>query len=286
MCSALALTATTTTVYAEKLKRPVLGGGHGGDSGDKSQTEAEKKLQEDTLGGAIAPRQKDHDIPGYAGSQADRIAGERDADGTGETDEEKPEMSSGFTQTAPGVIVQNNPFAPKHPLDNNKVSFGTPPKITYRPGFGPPLPALTADDMKRLAALAAQHVDINRLTEEQLTEMGLPPETSAAINGTRSPRIDGMLPTEFTVKATIDALMGLVMKQGAGEGRKKAAEAAYNRLSQMADGMRGMKSIPESTYVKMGVGDGYIQERQEGYSNGLGRLKEALDALEAIRKEE
>ena len=264
MCSALALTA-----HAEKIKRPTLGGG------DKGQTESEQKLMDDTLGGAIAPRQKDHDVPKYSGEQADRIAGESDADSTVEADGDKPKMASDPNE---------NPFAPKRQLSTSKISHGYVPQITYRPGFGPPLPAFTAEDMKRLAALEARHVDINRLTEEQLAEMGLPPETSAAINGLRSPRIDGMLPTEFTVKATIDGMMQLVT-QRQGEGRKQAAEAAYNRLSQMADGMRGMKSIPESTYVKMGVGDAYIQERKEGYTNGLGRLKEALEALEAIRKE-
>lgn len=257
-------------------------------------TDSEKTLIDKTLGGAIAP-QDDEGLEGldnYSGSLSDRIANDHQPDVDNTATGNKPKRPKLGKRPRPmlsepgrNIVKPFNPYAPTPVLRSNKVSFGTAPKITYIPGDGPPMPALTSDDIKRIARLASTHVNLNRLTPNMEEEYGLPSGTAAAYNRIRAPRVDGMLPTEFMVKSTIDSMMKLI-SQREGEARKKAAEAGYNRLSQMADTMRFMKSIPESTYAGLGMPDAYVEDEKEGYTVALDRLKEALEALDAIKKGE
>lgn len=177
----------------------------------------------------------------------------------------------------------NNPFAPKKPLSNNKVSFGSSPKITYKPGYtGEEFP-LTVEHLKLLSTLSANGMDFNRLNAKTEARVGLPPGTSKMLNNLKTPRIDGMLPPEFATKATVDAVMQIVAERE-GEDRRKAASAAYDRLSVMADGFRTLNTAPSSLYVKMGASDAYIKERGEGYNKSLDRLQEAMEALQKIKR--
>jgi hypothetical protein len=251
-------------------------------------TDAEKLLLDRTLGGAIAPQNDEglDDPNGYAGALSDRIANDGGFDSVDQKSGRK--MSAPKQRQQPAgmrrdVVKLFNPYAPVKLPQTNKISFGSAPKITYIPGFGPDVPALTADDIKILASLAANKITFNRLTPKMEQEYGLPIGTSEAINRVRSPRLDGMLPSEFAVKSTVDSIMSLVESRE-GESRKKAAAAAYQRLSVMADGFRQLNSVPKEIYTAMGTGDAYMKDTKEGYTNGLGRLQEAMEALDKIKR--
>ena len=178
--------------------------------------------------------------------------------------------------------VQRNPFGPKRDISTNKISFGDAPKMSYKPGYNGEFP-LTVEQLKLLAVLSAKGMDINRLNPETEKRIGFPPGTSKLLNSLKSPRIDGMLPPEFATKSTIDSVMKIVEERH-GEDRQKAARAAYDRLSVMADGLRTLNSTPSALYIKMGASDAYVKERAETYGKSLDRLHEAMEALDKLRR--
>jgi len=255
-------------------------------------TDEEKKLIDETMGGAIAPRNMDGiEVPRYSGEMSDRIANDRGNVITPEKDQrssKRPRLRSGLSFDKQfGHLKNENPYAPNSkPMSRpNTVSFGAPRKMSYLPGYQPDALILTSEQLKTLAILSHKRVNINRMTDDMEAEYGLPPGTSKMMNETQQLRIDGMLPFEAMTKTQVDSVMKLVAARQ-GEERRKAAEAGWDSLSSLADTMRFIKSIPESTYVAMGMSDTYISETKEDYGNSVGRLKEALDALEQIKKGE
>ena len=264
------------------LSAQVYAQGYNGLIPDNTKTPSAEKTDE-TYGGIVAPppdaRGTDKDPEGYTGL----IPGKTPAP---EVAAEDPYDADRKARNAPAQLKykkSNNPFATKKPLSNNKVSFGEAPKITYKPGYtGEEFP-LTVDQLKLLSTLSANGMDFNRLNAKTEARVGLPPGTSKMLNALKTPRIDGMLPPEFATKATVDAVMEIVAGRE-GEDRRKAAAAAYDRLSVMADGFRTLNSAPSTLYVKMGASDAYIKERGEGYNKSLDRLQEAMEALQKIKR--
>ena len=168
-------------------------------------------------------------------------------------------------------------------IGSDKFSTGPLPKISYPAGFSPRMRPLTLEDVKILAGLSARGIDFYHLPPEMEKRLHLPPGTSKALNNIGSARIDGMLPAEFSAKQQIDQQMNAISKLR-GEQRRKAAEAAYDQLSYIAGGYRTLHSIPDSIYGRMGVSDTYVKEEREGYGKSLDRFKDALDALDKIKK--
>ena len=267
------------------LSAQVFAQGYNGLMPDNKPSQSTSK-GDDTFGGIVAPapgtKQPD-EPPGYTGL----IPGKTDKAAEAAPD---PYDEDRKLRDTPASKVKykkvENPFAPKKLQSNNKVSFGEAPKITYKPGYRPgeEFP-LTVEQLKLLSTLSANGMDFNRLNAKTEARVGLPPGTSKMLNALKTPRIDGMLPPEFATKATVDAVMQIVGERE-GEDRRKAAAAAYDRLSVMADGFRTMNSAPSSLYVKMGASDMYIKERGEGYGKSLDRLQEAMEALQKIKRGE
>ncbi len=264
------------------LSAQVFAQGYSGLMPDDKPAQSTQK-GDDTYGGIVSPapgtRQPDEPA-GYTGL----IPGKTDK--AAEAGED-PYDADRKLRDKPAAKVKykkiDNPFAPKKLLSNNKVSFGEAPKITYKPGYtGGDFP-LTVDQLKLLSTLSANGMDFNRLNAKTEARIGLPPGTSKMLNALKTPRIDGMLPPEFATKATVDAVMQIVSERE-GDDRRKAAAAAYDRLSVMADGFRTMNAAPSSLYVKMGASDMYIKERGEGYGKSLDRLQEAMEALQKIKR--
>jgi len=223
-----------------------------------------------------------------------------------------PEEPQGYEGLIPGKVdkpeVQNLSTAPKPrkagPQDANRSpyaptvaakpadkKFGSDkmstadntPKMSYPRGITPRGGELSAEDIKTLAALSAKGVDINHMPPAMERSLKLPEGVSKMLNAVTRPRIDGMLPAEFNAKRQIDAQMDMVEKLQ-GDARKQAAQQAFDQLSRMADGYRTLNSVPDGVYQRLGVSDTYTKEEREGYSKSLDRLKEALDALQQLKK--
>lgn len=247
--------------------------------GNIAQTEAADDADHD-FGGILAPRTHDENgVPlrpqepkGYRGVLPGALPDEDAAAGDAGR---KPRMS-----VKPGRSI----YAPEQNLPplNDKVSRMPLPKITYAPGFGEDMPVLTSDDIKLIAQLHQHDIDFNRLPPDMEKRLGLPEGTSKMLNNFRLPRIDGMVPVEFTAKRNIDAVMKVVAGK-TGDEQRRAARTAYDHLSSLASGYRSLKAVPKSIYVRLGAGDGYLEDQQEGYANALARLQEALDALEQLK---
>lgn len=265
------------------LSAQVFAQGYTGLIPDNTETPGAEKSDE-TYGGIVAPkpnaRPSGEEPEGYTGLLPGKTA-------KPETAAEDPYDADRAARDRPKPKVTykktNNPFAPKKLQSTNKVSFGTAPKMSYKPGYSGEEFPLTVDQLKLLSTLSANGMDFNRLNAKTEARVGLPPGTAKMLNNLKTPRIDGMLPPEFATKATIDAVMQIVGERE-GEDRRKAASAAYDRLSVMADGFRTLNSAPSSLYVKMGASDAYIKERGEGYDKSLDRLQEAMEALQKIKR--
>ena len=239
-----------------------------------------------TAGGAVAPSHDDmqtatpDDEPkGYPGL----------IPGAAEPAFDTTQDAGPVSRPARKKVADNpNPYAPAPNattpvLGSNKFSTGPLPKISYPAGFSPRMRPLTLDDVKILAGLSARGIDFYHLPPEMEKKLHLPPGTSKALDNIGSARIDGMLPAEFSAKQQIDQQMNAIAKLH-GDQRRKAAEAAYDQLSYMAGGYRTLHSIPDSIYGRMGVSDTYVKEEREGYGKSLERFKDALDALEKLKK--
>lgn len=264
------------------LSAQVYAQGYNGLIPDNTQQSTDKG--DETYGGVVAPkpnaRPSSDEPAGYTGLLPGKTA-------KPEAAPEDPYDADRAARDKPKSKVKykknENPFAPKKLQSNNKVSFGTAPKMTYKPGYSGEEFPLTVDQLKLLSTLSANGMDFNRLNAKTEARVGLPPGTSKMLNALKTPRIDGMLPPEFATKATVDAVMQIVAERE-GEDRRKAAAAAYDRLSVMADGFRTLNAAPSSLYVKMGASDAYIKERGEGYNKSLDRLHEAMEALLKIKR--
>ncbi len=276
------LSLLAAAAVAIALSAQVHAQGYNGLIPDNTQQPTAK--EDDTYGGIVAPapdaRPSTDEPKGYTGL----LPGKTDQ---AEAAPEDPYDADRALRDKPKSTVKYkksvNPFAPKKLESNNKVSFGSSPKITYKPGYSGEEFPLTVEHLKLLSTLSANGMDFNRLNAKTEARVGLPPGTSKMLNALKTPRIDGMLPPEFATKATVDAVMQIVAERE-GEDRRKAAAAAYDRLSVMADGFRTLNSAPSSLYVKMGASDAYIKERGEGYNKSLDRLLEAMEALQEIKR--
>lgn len=248
-----------------------------------AQNGKKQSFSDETFGGILAPADSDEwgrpvpaeDPSGYPGL----IPGTT-PDHDWSTNGGKPRYKQRPMTTKPGEY--RSPFAPQRTPRPEGISTPKLPKFTYAPWAGPPLEALTSEDLITIAKLSKYNININNLSPEMEQRLGLPRGTSQAFNDARLPRIDGMVSSEFAVKRSIDAVMSIVESKS-GEAQRKAAEAAYDRLSMMAAGYRTMKAVPVSMYKMMGAGDGYLKDQREGYDNALDRLEEALQALDKLK---
>lgn len=160
----------------------------------------------------------------------------------------------------------------------------TLPKMSVPKGVDAQHHPLTVQQLKTLSALGAKGIDFNHITPQLAKALKLPEDAADTLAKVQRPRIDGMLPAEFTAKRTIDALMANVQKAPEGDTRKKMAQAAYDRLSSMADGYRTLGSVPDGIYKTMGVSDTYVKEEREGYGKATDRIHDALQTLDTLRK--
>jgi len=158
------------------------------------------------------------------------------------------------------------------------------PKMSVPKGVDARRHPLTVEQLKTLSALNAKGIDFNHITPQLAKALKLPEDAAETLAKVQRPRIDGMLPAEFTAKRTIDSLMANVEKAPEGDARKKLAQAAYDRLSNMADGYRTLGSVPDGIYKTMGVSDTYVQEEREGYGKATQRIHDALQTLDTLRK--
>lgn len=252
-----------------------------------AQNAKKQSFSDESFGGILAPPDTDEwgrpapaeDPKGYSGL----IPGATpDYDWASPVDDHEPRARQKQRPMTPIRGEFRSPFAPvKSPIPE-KISTPKLPKMTYAPWAGPPLEAISRDDLITIARLSKYDINLSELSPEMERRLGLPSGIAKVTNDFRLPRIDGMVPSEFAVKRSIDAVMSVVEGKS-GDQRRKAAQAAYDRLSQMASGYRSMKAVPASMYKRLGAGDGYLEDQQEGYSNALDRLEEALHALDKLK---
>lgn len=108
----------------------------------------------------------------------------------------------------------------------------------------------------------------------------IPADLAKAMNKPTQ-RIENMLPTEFAMKKSIDAVMAMVgNKSLSKEVRLEQAKNGYDNLSQLMTGLRSKRAIPDTIYKKMGLSDVYINEQKEGIDAALIRLDKATKDLE------
>lgn len=155
-----------------------------------------------------------------------------------------------------------------------------PPEATLKPGLRP-LPAPESSGDIKLMALVHGAAAGGGAEDAH----SLPPEMVAGL-ARPGLRIKGMLPEEYAAARKIELLMGrLRNKNVSAAARKENIEKAYTELSSFAESMRSKKKIPNKVYRAMGLPEENIQEKKAAAGGALRRLDEALDELDAYRKQ-
>lgn len=238
---------------------------------------------DNTYSGAIAPSNKPRhnsgtkkEPEGYRGLIPGHVAPQQpqqetqvapDEDGT-----EKPATATGASKKP---VTAAKPAA-KHTRD---MSTGER-KMTPRPGYEN-RKMLTADDLKQLSAMTGIEIRLDQMPENMANAIHMPPHVYPLV-ALPQPRIDGMLPIEFSAKQMIDKLMKDIETAPSREARQQTIDDSISALSNFASGMRVRRDMPQELYTKMGVPETFVSETREGSASAAKRLEEAIKQMKKM----
>ncbi len=231
--------------------------------------------QDNTFSGAIAPAPNSHNTAkepeGYRGVIPGHVAPvpHQDDNSQAATDTTAPK-ADGRKAPRPQTAQRR---APRH---MSAPDAGMSP----RPGFHKQ-PALTAQDLKNIAAMTGVEVRIDKIPDNMKAAMHMPAHVYPLVS-LPSPRRDGMLPAEYTAKEAIDRLMQQINDANniSPEAKQKAVDEAITSMNNLAGAMRIKRDMPMEIYQAMGVPQNYITETHEGSAKAVERLEAALKTVE------
>lgn len=152
--------------------------------------------------------------------------------------------------------------------------------MSQRPGFEKHK-ELTAEDLKQIAAMTGIEIRLDQIPTNMANAIHMPAHVYPLVS-LPSPRVDGMLPLEFSAKQMIDKEMQDVDNAGkiSPEAHEKALNDAITILSNFAHSARVKRDMPADIYQSMGVPNTYIQESKEGSGKAADRLEAAIKTLQ------
>jgi hypothetical protein len=224
---------------------------------------AQDQNSQGTFSGAIAPAPKDKKE--YNKSQA------------------------GYKNVMPGYVAPEKAQPPEpeeklatEPEDKEPVhAMSTPaePQMSHKPGTQKFAHFPTAEEIRQFAAATGVEISLPVLPEELTKDIHIRKKVYGLVSGPQ-PRMDGMLPVEFTTKRTIDQIMQEVGDPGlSDDARKKAVDTALSRLNYFDTWLRSRAGVPDSVYAAMGVPAVYVDETREGATKSDARVKDAIKQL-------
>ena len=162
-----------------------------------------------------------------------------------------------------------------------KHAVSTPDRgMSVRPGFEKHKP-LTAEDLKQIAAMTGIEVRLDQIPDNMANAIHMPAHVYPLVS-LPQPRIDGMLPLEFSAKQMIDKEMEDVNNASkiSPEAHQKAVNDAIVTLSNFAHSARVKRDMPAEIYQTMGVPNSFIKESKEGSGKAADRLEAAIKDLQ------
>ena len=244
------------------------------------------QTQDNTFSGALAPAHKPGEtkqpegyrgvIPGHTGAAPEQpIQAQPQDDNTGKKPAKRmPRVAPTSDDSETGAIPSRQ---------QRKHSVSTPDGgMSTRPGFEKHK-ALTADDLKQIAAMTGIEIRLDQMPGNMADAIHMPAHVYPLVS-LPSPRIDGMLPLEFGAKQMIDKEMQDVTNAGnlSPEARKKVVDDAIVILSNFAHSARVKRDMPSEIYETMGVPKTYINESKESSSKAAERLEAAIKTLQGL----
>lgn len=144
----------------------------------------------------------------------------------------------------------------------------------------PVQPIRSSADLVSLARLHSLSGDPNAVTDAMAASARLPANMTELLKQPR-PRINGMLPMENNIKASIDStLQSLRAPNLRPEDRAARTRLAVESLNTLKRGLAVKSGISDRTYQAMGMPPLYIKEERESVQNSLARIDAALGQLQ------
>ena len=239
---------------------------------------------ENTYGGAVAPSPKPKsnsgtkkEPEGYRGLIPGHVAPtqpQQDA-------QAEPDENTSKTKPATAAGGAKKPAADTAATGRQQRGMSTGERrMSSKPGYGNRKP-LTTEDLKQLSAMTGIEIRLDQMPENMANAIHMPPHVYPLVS-LPQPRIDGMLPIEFSAKQMIDKLMNDVNKAPSPEARQQTLADAISALSNFASGMRVRRDMPQELYTKMGVPENFVVETREGSSKAAKRLEDALKVMKKM----
>jgi hypothetical protein len=239
---------------------------------------------ENTYGGAIAPSTKPKsggtkkEPQGYKGVIPGHVAPaqpqqeETQAAAEGEEGAEKPATPTKRVKK-PATAATSGGARPRGMSTGER-------RMSSKPGYEN-RKMLTADDLKQLSAMTGIEIRLDQMPENMANAIHMPPHVYPVVS-LPQPRIDGMLPIEFSAKQMIDKLMKDIETAPSAEAREQVLADSISALSNFASGMRVRRDMPQELYTRMGVPENFVTETREGSSKAAKRLEEALKIMKKM----
>ncbi|TAL28198.1 MAG: hypothetical protein EPN97_15200 [Alphaproteobacteria bacterium] len=238
---------------------------------------------ENTYGGAIAPSAKPKnngtkkEPQGYKGLIPGHVAPAQ----TEQEAQTEPGEEEGTEKPAAATKRVKKPATAATPAGARPRGMSTGErKMSSKPGYEN-RKMLTADDLKQLSAMTGIEIRLDQMPENMANAIHMPPHVYPVVS-LPQPRIDGMLPVEFSAKQMIDKLMKDIETAPTAEAREKVLSDSISALSNFASGMRVRRDMPQELYTRMGVPENFVTETREGSSKAAKRLEDAIKILKKM----
>ena len=247
--------------------------------------------QDNTFSGAVAPAHRPSETgqppAGYRGVIPGRVAPQPEPQDvqTQPVDENgKPAKRMQRAKPAPRPAEQaDEGDGTVQPTQRQprKHAVSTPDRgMSMRPGFEKHK-ALTAEDLKQIAAMTGIEVRLDQIPDNMANAIHMPAHVYPLVS-LPQPRIDGMLPLDFSAKQMIDKEVEDVNNAAkiSPEAHQKAVNDAIVVLSNFAHSARVKRDMPAEIYQTMGVPNTFIKESKEGSGKAADRLEAAIKDLQ------
>lgn len=250
-------------------------------------TPGHAQSQDNTFSGALAPAHNPGETKqpeGYRGVMPGHVAAPPQQPVQAQTPDPAAKPAKKMPRTAPVADDQPDAAAAAAPTartPRNKHNMSTPDGgMSVRPGFEKHK-ALTAEDLKQIAAMTGIEVHLDQIPENMANAIHMPAHVYPIVS-LPQPRIDGMLPLEFSAKQMVDKEMQDVSAASnlSPEAHRKALGDAVTVLSNFAHSARVKRDMPAEIYQTMGVPSTYINESHEGAAKAAERLEAAIKTLQ------
>jgi hypothetical protein len=196
--------------------------------------------------------------PAFAGKGYMGLFAPSEDEGKAKTEQQPPVQPQGYSGVIPGAV----PSAP------------APVPAPSTPAPATPAAVKNGDDLRAAAGVhGILAPDVPRTLKKTFSS-----------SGQKSPRIGGLLPTEYNAKMQIQKIMQAVQEPNFNkEQRAELIKLAAEKLAKLGAGYRARNGVPDAALLRAGASETFIREERDGTSGALNRVNAALEELQKLQ---